>query len=189
MRTRRRTRREWQNLPRTRTLWGAGRRSSRDRQARDGDQNPAQRSCIRRPSPARALHSHLCLPSLKSLPPRSPLGKGILKFISFIFARKRKVSFWGRSRVGTVEEPGREADEARSSVPQRQLRSERVAMRGDGGASAASGGRSDGRSTAGKRDRRRSRCVVGRALAKGAAPRERAAVSVLSRGIAAIGVG
>ena len=84
---------------------------------------------------------------------------------------------------------GREADEARSSVPQRQLRSERVAMRGDGGASAASGGRSDGRSTAGKRDRRRSRCVVGRAVAKGAAPRERAAFSVLSRGIGAIGVG
>ena len=91
--------------------------------------------------------------------------------------------------MGTVEEPGREADEARSSVPQRQLRSERVAMRGDGGASAASGGRSDGRSTAGKRDRRRSRCVVGRAVAKGAAPRERAAFSVLSRGIGAIGVG
>ena len=128
--------------------------------------------------------SSLCLPGVPSLE-----GNGILKFISFIFARKRKVSFWGRSRVGTVEEPGREADEARSSVPQRQLRSERVAMRGDGGASAASGGRSDGRSTAGKRDRRRSRCVVGRALAKGAAPRERAAFSVLSRGIGAIGVG
>ena len=128
--------------------------------------------------------SSLCLPGVPSLE-----GQGVLKFISFIFARKRKVSFWGRSRVGTVEEPGREADEARSSVPQRQLRSERVAMRGDGGASAASGGRSDGRSTAGKRDRRRSRCVVGRALAKGAAPRERAAFSVLSRGIGAIGVG
>ena len=128
--------------------------------------------------------SSLCLPGVPSLE-----GNGILKFISFIFARKRKVSFWGRSRVGTVEEPGREADEARSSVPQRQLRSERVAMRGDGGASAASGGRSDGRSTAGKRDRRRSRCVVGRAVAKGAAPRERAAFSVLSRGIGAIGVG
>ena len=128
--------------------------------------------------------SSLCLPGVPSLE-----GQGVLKFISFIFARKRKVSFWGRSRVGTVEEPGREADEARSSVPQRQLRSERVAMRGDGGASAASGGRSDGRSTAGKRDRRRSRCVVGRAVAKGAAPRERAAFSVLSRGIGAIGVG
>ena len=128
--------------------------------------------------------SSLCLPGVPSLD-----GQGVLKIISFIFARKRKVSFWGRSRVGTVEEPGREADEARSSVPQRQLRSERVAMRGDGGASAASGGRSDGRSTAGKRDRRRSRCVVGRAVAKGAAPRERAAFSVLSRGIGAIGVG
>ena len=42
--------------------------------------------------------SSLCLPGVPSLD-----GQGVLKFISFIFARKRKVSFWGRSRVGTVE--------------------------------------------------------------------------------------
>ena len=104
-----------------------------------------------------------------------------------IFASQ--TSFFGALAPTGGGRKKRGADEARSSVPQRQLRSERVAMRGDGGASAASGGRSDGRSTAGKRDRRRSRCVVGRALVKGAAPRERASFSALSRSMVAIGVG